>query len=112
MKALIFILNDADLLQPLLDELKEAGVRGCTIFDTSGMGRELAYKTPDAFSMIFGAGRKTPQQTSSKTLMMVVQEDRVPGIIAAIENVVGSLDEPGTGIAFTYSLDMVKGLKL
>ncbi|MCL2555946.1 MAG: P-II family nitrogen regulator [Firmicutes bacterium] len=112
MKALIFILNDADLLQPLLDELKNAGVRGCTIFDTSGMGRELAYKTPDAFSMIFGAGKKSMQQSSSKTLMMVVSEEKIPSILDAIERIVGSLDEPGSGIAFTYSLDMVKGLKL
>jgi len=112
MKALIFILNDADLLDPLLDELREVGVKGCTIFDTSGLGRQLAFKTPDAFSMIFGVKKKTVTHTSSKTLMMVLEEEKIPPIIETIEKVVGSLDEPGSGILFTYSLDMVKGLKL
>jgi len=113
MKALYFILNDADLLDPLLDELREkAGIKGCTIFDTSGMGRQLAFKVPDAFSMIFSVKKKTVTHTSSKTLLMVLDDSKISPVIDVIESVVGSLDEPGSGILFTYSLDMVKGIKL
>jgi len=112
MKVLIFILNDPDLLEPLLDELSVAGVKGCTIFDSNGMGRQLAKKRPDAFSLIFGSRTNTPTHTTSKTLMMILDEARIAAVTQAIEAVVGSLDQPGSGVLFTFNLDMVKGLKL
>jgi len=112
MKVLMFILNDPDLLEPLLDELSAAGVRGCTIFDSNGMGRQLAKKRPDAFSLIFGSLVKTSTHTTSKTLMMILDEPRIAAVTQAIETVVGSLDKPGSGVLFSFGLDMVKGLKL
>lgn len=111
-RALFYILNDADLLNDLLEELSEAGVKGGTIFDTNGMGRALAQR-PDfgAITLKLSALLK-PDLKSTKTLMFVLDEAKVQSTIEVIEKVVGSLDEPGTGIAFSFPIDFIKGLKL
>lgn len=113
MKLLVFVLNDADLLSPLLKEFNATGVRGCTIFDSNGMGRELLRKQDD-FGIMFGSLRALlkPDLKNTKTLWLVLDESRIDGVVASIEKVVGSLDNPGSGILFTLPLDFVKGLKL
>lgn len=113
MKVLMFVLNDADLLQPLLSEFNQIGVRGCTIFDTGGMGRELV-KKPDVFNIMFGSLRNmlNPDLKPTKTLMLILDDSKVAGVVEAIERVVGNLDLPGSGILYTFTPDFVKGLKL
>ena len=111
MKLLTYVLNDVDLLQPVLDELSATGIKGCTIFDSGGMGRERS-KRPDMFNIVLGFAANKPDPKTTKTLMLVLKEERIPDVIAAIEAVVGRLDLPGSGILFTQELEIVKGLKL
>ena len=40
----------------------------------------------------------------------MLKEEDVPRALAAIEEVNGSFDEPGTGVAFTLPVDDVRGL--
>ena len=115
-RVLFYILNDADLLDPLLDRLSQAGVRGCTIFDSSGMGRQLAKKQPDAFNALFGIGSVLGNfglsNANSKTLMMLLRQDKIDSVVSVIEQVVGDLSVAGSGILFSFAPDMIKGLKL
>lgn len=112
MKALMFVLNNADLLPAVLEQFNSNGIRGCTIFDSNGMGRELAKR--DDFQIMFGSLRYLlrPELEKTKTLFLILQEEKIPCVVSAIERVVGDLSQPGTGIVFTFPLDFVKGIKL
>ncbi|HCJ93725.1 MAG TPA: hypothetical protein DHV69_00435, partial [Sphaerochaeta sp.] len=46
MKLLVFVLNNEELLEEVLEAYVEAGVTGATILDSEGMGRFLAYEVP------------------------------------------------------------------
>lgn len=115
-KALFYVLNNADKLHDLLDELRDAGIRGGTIFDSNGMGRELARHgdSINSFNAMTGSLRSLikPELKDTKTIMFVLDEEKIEEVIAVIEKVVGSLDEPGTGVAFAFPIDFIKGLKL
>lgn len=110
MKLLIFVLSDVEKLQPLLKQFKEKNIPGATILDSTGMGRELV--DHDEFS-IFGSMKKLISHDTehTKTLFMVVEEQDVAIITSTIEDVVGSLETPDSGILFTLPIDWVKGLK-
>lgn len=112
MKVLFYVLNDPDKLNQLLDTLEEAGIKGCTIFNSNGMGRELAKR--DGLKSIVGSFKLllNPELENTKTLMFVLDDKKVQEVIKAIESTVGNLDEPNTGIAFAFPIDFVKGLKL
>jgi nitrogen regulatory protein PII len=110
MKLLVFVLSDVEKLQPLLKKFKDDDIPGATIFDSTGMGRELV--DHDEFS-IFGSMRNLISHNNqhTKTLLLVVDDADVEKITHDIETVVGSLDQPDSGILFTLPIDFVKGLK-
>jgi hypothetical protein len=109
-KLLVFVLSDVEKLQPLLKKFKDHDIPGATIFDSSGMGRELVER--DEFS-IFGSMRQliSHDNQHTKTLFLVIDDAQLPAITQDIEDVVGSLDQPDSGILFTLPIDWVKGLK-
>jgi nitrogen regulatory protein PII len=110
MKLLVFVLSDVEKLQPLLNQLKEKGISGATILDSSGMGRELSEH--DEFS-IFGSMRALINQNNrtTKTLLFVVEDEATKKIEKVIEDVIGDLTKPDQGILFTVPIDYVKGFK-
>lgn len=117
MELLMFVLNDIDLLSPLLKEFNSIGIKGCTILDSNGMGRELMKNQNDQndeFNIMFGTLRKLlkPDLKNTKTLMLVLDKSKIESVVSSIEKIVGNLDEPGTGILVTFPLSFVKGIKL
>ena len=46
----------------------------------------------------------------NKTIFTLTDEKNVPRIIEAVEQIIGSLAETGTGIAFSVKVDYIKGL--
>ncbi len=110
MRAVFYVLNDSTLLNKLIKELNSLGIRGGTIFNTNGMGRELA-KDGDYKITGFLRSLLTPELETTNTLLFVVDEEKISTLIKGIENVVGDLNEPNTGIVFSIPIDFVKGLK-
>ncbi len=109
MTLLVFICNQPDKLEEVLEGFVEIGITGATIFDTVGMGRLLSSEVP-----IFAGFRSMFRGASAvnKTIMSVIDEpSKVTQAYAIIEEAVGSLDEPGAGIVFTIPIENVKGLK-
>ena len=107
MKLLVFILNKNELLDEVLEAFLELGIPGATILDSVGMGHILAYEIP-----IFAGLRSVlpGHRPFNKTILALVDAEQVPKAIEAIEQIVGPLDQPGTGIAFTVPVDFAKGL--
>jgi nitrogen regulatory protein PII len=105
---LVFICNQPERLDEVLEGFLEVGITGATIIDTVGMGQILSSEVPifaGFRSMFRGAS------TVNKTILSVINEPaKVEEAFAIIEEAVGTLDEPGNGIAFTVPIDRVRGL--
>jgi len=105
---LVFICNQPERLDEVLEGFLEVGITGATIIDTVGMGQILASEVPifaGFRSMFRGAS------TVNKTILSVVNDAaKVEEALEIIEEAVGNLDEPGNGIAFTIPIDQVRGL--
>ncbi len=108
MKVFFLILNKEEFLEEILEIFLELNITGATILDSVGMGYILSKDIP-----IFAGFRTLFQDTqpTNKTIMTIISEDLIETAINAIEQVLGPLDEPGNGLAFTIPVDTVYGLK-
>ena len=108
MQLLFFVLNKEEHLEEILEVFLELGISGATILDSIGMGRILAHDVP-----IFAGFRNLMQESrpGNKTIFTVVPDEKVSRIIKGIEQICGSLDEPGAGILITLPIATIKGLK-
>ena len=108
MKLLVFILNKEEYLEEVLEAYVEAGVAGATLLDSEGMGRFLAYEVPlFAGFKEFMKGNKP----YNKTIISVIRNESViERVKQLVDEVVGGIDNPGTGIMFTLPVDWVTGL--
>jgi len=108
MKLVVFVLNQEEFLEDVLEAFVEAGITGATILDSEGMGRFLTYDVP-----LFADFREFMKGNKpyNKTIFSVVEkEEKIEIVERLIEKICGSLSEPGTGILFTIPVDYVKGL--
>lgn len=108
MNLFVFILNDPDKLDEILEGYLEIGITGSTIIDSLGMGHILATDVP-----IFAGFRSLLSGASSynKTILSVIKEpEKIRAAFDLIEDVCGSLGKQGSGIAFTIPVDEVRGL--
>ncbi len=108
MKLLFFVLNKEELLEEILEAFLELGIPGATIIDSVGMGAILTHDIP-----IFAGFRNLLEgsRPANKTILTLIDDALVEPTIQSIEQIVGSLDEPGNGILFTIPVDNVKGLR-
>lgn len=108
MKLVVFILNNEELLEQVLETYVDAGVQGATILDSEGMGRFLTYEVP-----LFAEFRQFMKGNKpyNKTIISLVREDSV---IARLEELldraVGGFATPGSGVFFTVPVDRAVGL--
>lgn len=107
LKLVVIILNKEEYLDELLEGFLELDVRGATVIDSVGMGQIIA-NVP-----IFGGLRSLMSGTRpyNKTILTVLDEEKVKPVIDVFEQICGSLDEPGSGLAFVISVDYARGLQ-
>jgi nitrogen regulatory protein PII len=108
MKLLILILNKVEKLEEVLEGFLEAGVTGATIIDTVGMGHILCDEVPIFAGLRFMFAGAKPH---NKTVISVIKDEAEEEVLHLLENILGDMYEPGTGIVFTVPLDRVVGLK-
>ncbi|MEG1366954.1 MAG: hypothetical protein RSC96_07020 [Oscillospiraceae bacterium] len=111
MKLMIFVLNDVEKLEAVLAKLEHEGVRGATILPSRGMAMALENYMEGSFLGSLRAVME-PDREENKTVFAVIKDDQINVAVCAIESVIGSLDDPNTGIIFTLPVDFVKGLPL
>lgn len=108
MTLLVFICNQPDKLEEVLEGFLEVGVTGATVVDTVGMGQILSSEVPifaGFRSMFRGAS------TVNKTILSVIDEPgKVENALNIIDEIFGGLDMPGSGIVFTIPIGNVRGL--
>ncbi len=111
MKLVVFVLNDTSLLDDFLHELNGHNIHGATIISSSGMARKLIENDDMKFIGTLKSLFDNPR-VESNVIMMVLEDDRVPVVYQVIDNIVGDLSRPNTGIAFTMPIEDVEGFKI
>lgn len=101
MYLLIMVLDDVEHLNDVLKAWEKVGISRVTIMESTGVGRVLERHHASApmagFGNLFGGIRP-----GHNTLMAVIDDmGQAEAAAAAAESVIGSLDNPHTGILFT-----------
>lgn len=105
-RLLVMVLNDRDRLDEILTGLLELGVAGATILDSEGMGRILS----DAIPVFGGLQAAVVDRPRNLTILSVVDQARVDPVITHVQQVLGDLSAPSTGIVFVLPVEHVVGL--
>ena len=107
MELLVCVINNDEKLEEVLTGFLEMGVTGATVLKSEGMGRVLTQDVP-VMTGLQQLMRSRPQNT---TVFSVIESPaRLERAIAFVQDVVGDLTEPSTGILFTVPLSRVEGL--
>lgn len=98
---ILFVLNDPDLVKPLLEAWEEAGVTGVTIMHSSGLGRvHMHAGLRDDLPLIPSLeALMKHEEFFSRTLFTVIDgKEVVDRVVTATERIVGNLTRPKTGL--------------
>ncbi len=107
MKLLVMVINKEEHLEEVMELFVELGVPGATILDSMGMGHFLTHNIP-----IYAGFRDLMPESRAynKTILAVMDDKLISEIAAGVEQILGTLDDPGTGVLFTLPVEQVKGL--
>ncbi len=107
MKLLVLLLNKVEKLEEVLEGFVEIGVTGATVLDSVGMGHILCEEVPIFAGLRFMFAGAKPH---NKTILSVIKDEKEEEVIRLLKKILGDMNQPGTGIVFTFSLDRVEGL--
>ena len=110
MQLLVLILKKVEVMNDLIKSLAKAGVKGATILEGTGMAEALVNMED---LPLFGALRRIladEEREVSKVMMLVLKDEQVMQIRKVINDVIGDLSVPNTGIMFTVPINYVEGL--
>ena len=108
MYMIMFVLDNPDQLDKVLEAWMKMGVHGITILDSTGVQRLREQGRLQTF-----LGFRRLSQTSKHnhyTLFSIADEETIQRVVPATEAIVGNLDTPDTGILFTLPVGQVWGL--
>ncbi|MBN1565669.1 MAG: hypothetical protein JXA10_17620 [Anaerolineae bacterium] len=111
MQMLMFVLDNPDHLDAVLDAWQEVGVSGVTIIESSGLYRHQRQR-PVGARYAFGLARSVSRLDAGHYTLLVIVPDvaTVEACLAAAEGIVGDLAEPDTGVLAAWELSVVKGV--
>lgn len=113
MYLILFVLDDPDKLQDLLNAWENAGSGGATVMVSTGMQRMRSGAIRDDIPLMPGLDDLYKRiEEHHRTLFTIVKDDDVlKKIVSATESVVGSLNQPNTGILVVLPTTQVYGLE-
>ncbi len=109
MHIIFLVLNKVEYLDDILSKLKKAGVSGGTILDSTGMVKKIDDSTE---SYILGSLRLflDEPRAESKTIFFVVEDNQIDIIRKTIDEAIGGINNPNTGILFGFPITFADGL--
>jgi len=106
-KLLILILNKVEKLEEVLEGFIEIGITGATVIESVGMGQILSEEVPIFAGLRFMFAGAKPH---NKTIFSAITDEKEKPAIKLLQNILGDLNDPGTGIVFTIPIDKIEGL--
>ena len=108
----VFVLDNPDRCQDVLDAWEDVGAKGITILESTGIGRVRQAGIRDDIPLMPSLSdlfRST--ETHNRTLFSVVDGlDLAHDLVGAAQRVVGDLRKPDSGLLFIAPLVEVYGL--
>jgi nitrogen regulatory protein PII len=113
MYMILFVLDNFEKLDDLLDAWEEAGVPGATILHSFGLGRVREGGLMEDFPLMPSIEDLFEHEEKySRTIFSVVDSDEVVDrVVAATERVVGDLMKPKAGLLVVLPTARVYGLR-
>ena len=100
------VINDPGQLDAVLEAWAERGVTGATIVESTGLHRRRKH-IPMRY-----AYAESLVESGNITLFVAVQnEDMVKACLSAVEDIVGDLSGPNTGVLMAWPITFSKGIQ-
>jgi nitrogen regulatory protein PII len=112
----LLVLHDVERLDQVLAAWESAGVYGVTVMASTGLGRiRSRYALREDMPLIPSLNHlleEPPEALYNRTLFSIVDDEAlIERIVKATERIIGSLDNPHTGIIAVLPMAKVYGLK-
>jgi nitrogen regulatory protein PII len=106
----MFVIDDPNYLDQILDAWSAVGINGATIVESIGLYRRQKH-FPMRYTYAYDA---TPlAEKGNSTLFVIVRDEgTVQLCLNEVEKIVGDLDGPNTGVFAAWPLAYVKGVPL
>ena len=114
MSMILFVLHDAEKLQPVLDAWEETGISGATVLFSTGIGRiRESQALRDDLPIMPSLEDFYPSPESLGRTIFTITDDEslVEKIIHATERVVGDLNESKRGILAVLPTSRIYGMR-
>lgn len=110
----VLVVNNPDDCGQILHAWEDAGVRGATILESTGLGRfKQSMRRDDLPIMPSLRELFQLEEVRHRTVFSVVEEeDQVDLLLTATENVIGSLDNENTGFMFVVPVVRAYGFRI
>ena len=108
MQVLFLVLHKVEKLDDLLVVLQNNGITGGTIIESKGMINTL--KSNNNFIIESLKILLEDPRESSKTLFFILEKEKVEIARKVIDEALGGINNPNTGIMFGFDLAFVDGL--
>lgn len=107
MYIIFFVLDNANLLDEVLDSWTKIGITGITIIESTGIARRRRRLLPIHLTYSLSEF----QEEGNYILWAVLkQKSLIKKCLIATEKITGDLDNPRTGVFAAWPLEMAKGL--
>jgi len=104
---IMFVLDDIEYADAILESWSKIGVSGATIVESSGLHRRLKKSIPMRYAFTVNES----EETGNLTFFVMVETDKiVKACLDAIETIVGDLNQPNTGVFSAWPLFIMKGI--
>jgi nitrogen regulatory protein P-II 1 len=107
MVMIMLVLDDPAYLTKVLETWSTLGVSGATIVESTGLHRHHLKHIP----MRYMYGDSSLEETGNITIFVIVEdEQKAQACLKGVEQIVGDLDGPDTGIFSAWPLTITKGI--
>ena len=108
----VFVLDSPDICQDVLDAWENAGAKGITILESTGIGRVRKAGLLDNLPLMPSLSDLfKSDETHNRTMFSVVDElDVAHALVKAAQDTVGGIEKPNSGLLFIAPLLEVYGL--
>ncbi len=107
---LVIILKKSDIIDTLMQELAEAGIKGGSVIETTGMAKSLKNGTNLDILTALGSILGNIPEANSKMIMIALSEDRLEAAKEVVHSVCGDLSKPNAGVMFALPITFSEGI--
>lgn len=110
MELLVYIMNKTDYLDVLLKRFSKENDFRATVVDSQGMAHLLIERDNDVLFNLRHLLNNS--NVNNKMIFMALEHERIERAVEIIEETVGSLENPDTGVVFSLPISYIKGYKV